>query len=45
LHQGDQVQVLYDNQQGWFFIEVTGTTCPVLSPNGSRGRVLATGLQ
>jgi hypothetical protein len=45
LHQGDQVQVLYDNQQGWFFIQVTATTCPALSPDGSRGWLLATGVQ
>jgi hypothetical protein len=45
LHQGDQVQVLYDNEQGWFFVEVTSSTCPSLSPNGSRGWVLATAVQ
>jgi hypothetical protein len=37
LHKGDVVKVLYDNLKGWSFVEVTGTTCPVLTPNGSRG--------
>ena len=37
LHKGDQVKVLYDNLKGWSFVEVSGTTCPVLTPNGVRG--------
>lgn len=37
LHYGDVVKVLYDNHEGWVFVEVTSGTCPLLTPNGSRG--------
>lgn len=39
LHKGDRFNVLYDNKKGWVFGEVTQTTCPLLTPAGSRGWV------
>lgn len=44
LHNNDKVHVLYANAGGqWLFVEVTGTTCPALTPNGTRGWVLNMG--
>jgi hypothetical protein len=37
LHKGDKVKVMYDNLKGWSFVQVTYSTCPGLTPVGSRG--------
>lgn len=39
LHQNDQVKILYFNKNGWVFVELKVSNCPLLTPVGLRGWV------